>query len=47
MRSARTGAWKNLTVKEATVNTVIGLEVMFWFFAGECIGKGSLVGYQV
>jgi len=47
MRSARTGAWKNLTVKEATLNTLIGLEVYFCFFLGECIGKGSIVGYQI
>lgn len=47
VRSAQSGAWKNLTVKEATVNTLIGLEVVFCFFIGECIGKGSLVGYQV
>ncbi|KAF0299408.1 ATP synthase subunit g, mitochondrial [Amphibalanus amphitrite] len=47
VKSARTGAWKNLTVKEATVNALVGAEVVFWFFIGECIGKGSLVGYQV
>jgi len=34
-------------VKEAAINTVVGLEVFCWFFIGECIGKGSLVGYQV
>ena len=47
VKSAKTGAWKNLTVKEATVNALVGAEVVFWFFIGECIGKGSLVGYQV
>jgi F-type H+-transporting ATPase subunit g len=39
--------FKELTVKEATLNTIIGIEVLCWFFIGECIGKGSLVGYQV
>ncbi|XP_037073054.1 ATP synthase subunit g, mitochondrial-like [Pollicipes pollicipes] len=47
VKSARTGAWRNLTVKEATVNTLVGAEIVFWFFIGECIGKGSVVGYQV
>ncbi|XP_003741237.1 ATP synthase subunit g, mitochondrial [Galendromus occidentalis] len=47
MRSARTGAWKNLTVREATLNTLVGLEIYFLFFVGECIGKGSLIGYHV
>lgn len=47
MSSAKSGAWKNLTVKEATINTLVGMEVLFWFFAGECIGKGSIIGYQV
>ena len=35
------------TVKEATVNTIVVAEIACWFFIGECIGKGSLVGYQV
>uniref|UniRef100_A0A182JSZ6 ATP synthase subunit g n=1 Tax=Anopheles christyi TaxID=43041 RepID=A0A182JSZ6_9DIPT len=44
---ARTGAWKNLTVREAWLNTLITMEVCFWFYAGECIGKRHLVGYEV
>jgi len=47
LRAARTRAWRNMTVKEVTVNTLVGVEVLMWFFAGECIGKGSLIGYQV
>ncbi|XP_037787083.1 ATP synthase subunit g, mitochondrial-like [Penaeus monodon] len=47
VKSAQTGTWKNLTVKEATLNTLVAVEVMCWFFIGECIGKGSLVAYQV
>jgi hypothetical protein len=34
-------------VKEATINTIVGLEIFCWFFIGECIGKGSVIGYQV
>uniref|UniRef100_A0A023FGC0 ATP synthase subunit g n=1 Tax=Amblyomma cajennense TaxID=34607 RepID=A0A023FGC0_AMBCJ len=45
--SAKSGAWKNLTVKEATVNTLVGMEVIFWFYIGECIGKRSIIGYHV
>lgn len=44
---ARTGAWKNLTVKEATINSLIAMEVCFWFYVGEVIGKRHLVGYNV
>ncbi|XP_053677232.1 ATP synthase subunit g, mitochondrial [Anopheles nili] len=44
---ARTGAWKNMTVREAWLNTLITMEVCFWFYAGECIGKRHLVGYKV
>lgn len=47
VRGAKTGAWKNLTVKEAWLNTLITVEVICWFFVGEVIGKRSLVGYQV
>ncbi|KAG5675318.1 hypothetical protein PVAND_005229 [Polypedilum vanderplanki] len=44
---ARTGAWKNLTVCEAWLNTLVTMEVCFWFYVGECIGKRHLVGYKV
>lgn len=44
---ARTGAWKNLTVRQATLNTLVAMEVTFWFYIGECIGKRHLVGYDV
>lgn len=45
--SARTGAWKQQTVKEAWLNTLVGAEVFFWFYIGECIGKRHFVGYDV
>lgn len=47
LSGAKTGAWKNVTVKEATLNTLVTLEVFFWFYIGECIGKRHLVGYDV
>ncbi|CRK86327.1 CLUMA_CG000224, isoform A [Clunio marinus] len=47
MSGAKTGAWKNLTVREAWLNTLIGMEVCFWFYVGECIGKRHFVGYEV
>ena len=41
--------FRNWTVKETTINTIVpvGLEIFCWFFIGECIGKGSVIGYQV
>jgi len=43
----RTGRYKQLTVREAWMNTLIGTEIVFWFFMGECIGKGYVIGYHV
>lgn len=39
--------WRNLTVREAWLNTLVTTEVICWFFVGEVIGKGTLIGYQV
>ncbi|XP_047532430.1 ATP synthase subunit g, mitochondrial [Vanessa atalanta] len=47
MSSAKSGSWKQLTVKQATLNTLVGFEVLFWFYVGECIGKRHIVGYKV
>merc|ERR1712189_6211 len=33
--SAKNGKWKNVTVKEAWLNTLITAEIAFWFFVGE------------
>lgn len=43
----RTGAWKQMTVREAWLNTLVTAEIFFWFYAGEVIGKRHLVGYKV
>eukprot|EP00088_Acartia_fossae_P011744 TRINITY_DN15983_c0_g1_i1.p1 TRINITY_DN15983_c0_g1~~TRINITY_DN15983_c0_g1_i1.p1 ORF type:complete len:113 (-),score=19.08 TRINITY_DN15983_c0_g1_i1:128-427(-) len=45
--NAQKQSFRKWTVNQAVVNTVVGLEVACWFFIGECIGKGSLGGYQV
>jgi F-type H+-transporting ATPase subunit g len=47
VQSGVTMQWRNLTVKEAWLNTLVATEVVCWFFVGECIGKGSLVAYKV
>jgi F-type H+-transporting ATPase subunit g len=47
LQSTLTFKWATTSVGEAAVNAVIVAEVACWFFIGECIGKGSLIGYQV
>lgn len=47
LSSAKSGAWKEQTIKQATLNTLVGAEVLFWFYIGECIGKRHFVGYEV
>ena len=37
----------SVSLQEAWLNTLITAEIAFWFFVGECIGKGSVVGYKV
>jgi F-type H+-transporting ATPase subunit g len=44
---AKTGAWKNLSVRDAWLNTLVATEIAFWFYVGECIGKRNIVGYNV
>ncbi|XP_073989319.1 ATP synthase F(0) complex subunit g, mitochondrial-like [Rhodnius prolixus] len=45
--SAKTGKWKQLTVREAWLNLLVATEVTCWFFIGECIGRRSFIGYKV
>lgn len=47
VKSIKGGKWKELTVKEAWLNTLIGVEVLMWFYVGECIGKRNIIGYKV
>merc|ERR1719402_599514 len=43
----KSGGYKNLTVKDAFLNTLIGVEICFWFVLGEVIGRGTHGGYNV
>ncbi|EPB68709.1 hypothetical protein ANCCEY_12194 [Ancylostoma ceylanicum] len=36
-----------ITLKEALVYTAVTMEVMFWFFVGEMIGRRNVFGYLV
>ncbi|XP_020300132.1 ATP synthase subunit g, mitochondrial [Pseudomyrmex gracilis] len=47
INSARTGRYREVTVREAIVNTLVAAEIYCWFFVGECIGKRHFVGYDV
>jgi len=47
IKSFASGRYKQLTVREAWLNTLVGTEIVLWFFVGECIGKRSLIGYKV
>ncbi|XP_063634602.1 neurofilament medium polypeptide-like [Cydia splendana] len=39
--------YKDLTVKQAWLLFLVGIEVGLWFFLGETIGKFHIVGYKV
>ena len=41
------GRFLTNTVKDAAVKTLIGAEIVLWFYAGEVIGRQSLIGYDV
>ncbi|XP_006879195.1 PREDICTED: ATP synthase subunit g, mitochondrial-like [Elephantulus edwardii] len=49
VNSAQTGRFKQLTVKEALLNTLVATEVCMWFYIGEIIGKRAIIiiGYDV
>ncbi|XP_031838663.1 ATP synthase F(0) complex subunit g, mitochondrial [Nomia melanderi] len=47
VQSAKSGKYKEVTVREAWLNTLVTIEVLCWFFIGECIGKRHIVGYDV
>jgi len=44
--SARTGRYRDVTVREAVINTLVAAEIYCWFYVGECIGKRHIVGYD-
>jgi len=45
--SLATGRFLTNTTKEIAVKSLIGAEILMWFYVGEVIGKGSLIGYNV
>ncbi|KAH0954765.1 hypothetical protein HN011_008316 [Eciton burchellii] len=47
IHSARTGRYRDVTVREAVINSLVAAEIYCWFFIGECIGKRHIVGYSV
>ncbi|CAH1371414.1 hypothetical protein MTP99_012893 [Tenebrio molitor] len=47
INGARTGRWREVPVREAWLNTLVTVEVLCWFYVGECIGKRHIVGYDV
>lgn len=45
--STMKGKFLDATVKEAAANTLVAVEIAFWFYVGEVIGRRSLIGYNV
>ncbi len=46
VKSTQKLSFLNLTVKEAAINAAVTAEVLCWFFVGEMVGRGSLIGYD-
>ncbi|XP_029931266.1 ATP synthase subunit g, mitochondrial-like [Myripristis murdjan] len=47
VKSYQAGRLGQTTVKDAIRNGLVTTEVLMWFYIGECIGKGGIVGYDV
>ncbi|KAI1729791.1 mitochondrial ATP synthase g subunit domain-containing protein [Ditylenchus destructor] len=47
VRSIENKDYRNYTVREMLVYGAIGLEVVWWFFVGEIIGRWNIRGYVV
>ena len=41
------GRFLDVSVSEATRNTLIAVEIGCWFYVGEIIGRKSIIGYKV
>merc|ERR1712035_103859 len=47
IKGVQSGRLGQTTVKDAVRNGLVATEVLMWFYIGECIGKGGLIGYNV
>ncbi|TMS36135.1 hypothetical protein L596_003381 [Steinernema carpocapsae] len=47
VKAIESQAYKNYSVREAAVYAAVALEVVFWFFVGEMIGRRYIFGYLV
>ena len=47
VKSAKTGAFMDLTLRDFSKNALVAVEVGLLFFVGEIIGRGNLIGYNV
>ncbi|XP_078052525.1 ATP synthase F(0) complex subunit g, mitochondrial [Augochlora pura] len=47
VNAAKTGKYREVTVREAWLNTLVTIEILCWFYVGECIGKRHVIGYDV
>ena len=47
LNSTLTGKFLDVTMKEATKNTLVAVEIACWFYVGEIIGRRSIIGYKV
>ncbi|XP_034559730.1 ATP synthase subunit g, mitochondrial-like isoform X1 [Notolabrus celidotus] len=47
IKSFQAGRFKQTTVKDAFRNGLVTTEILMWFYIGECIGKGGIIGYDV
>ncbi|KAK5859128.1 hypothetical protein PBY51_003218 [Eleginops maclovinus] len=47
LKGLQSGRLGQLTVKDTLRNGLVATEVMMWFYIGECIGKGGIIGYDV
>ncbi|KAM4605446.1 ATP synthase subunit g, mitochondrial-like [Polymixia lowei] len=47
VKGIQPGRLGQTTVKDTVRNGLVATEVLMWFYIGECIGKGGIIGYDV